>query len=69
MDRYLRTALLRAVLEASTSEHAARAAAMTAATDNAEEMIEDLTMDYNKARQAGITRELSEIVSTAEATA
>jgi F-type H+-transporting ATPase subunit gamma len=42
---------------------------MTAATDNAEEMIEDLTMDYNKARQAGITRELSEIVSTAEATA
>lgn len=69
MDRYLRTALLGAVLEASTSEHAARVAAMTAATDNAEEMIEELTMDYNKARQAGITRELSEIVSTAEATA
>jgi F-type H+-transporting ATPase subunit gamma len=69
MDRYLRTALLGAVLEASTSEHAARVAAMTAATDNAEEMIQDLTMDYNKARQAGITRELIEIVSGAEATA
>jgi F-type H+-transporting ATPase subunit gamma len=69
MDRYLRTALLGAVLDASTSEHAARVAAMTAATENAEDMIEDLTMDYNKARQAGITRELSEIVSTAEATA
>jgi F-type H+-transporting ATPase subunit gamma len=68
MDRYLRTAVLGAVLEASTSEHAARVAAMTAATDNAEEMIQDLTMDYNKARQAGITRELTEIVSTAEAT-
>lgn len=69
MERYLRTAVLGAVLEGSTSEHAARAAAMTAATDNAEEMITDLTMDYNRARQAGITRELSEIVSTAEATA
>ncbi len=69
MDRYLRTALLGAVLEASTSEHAARVAAMTAATDNAEEMIQDLTMDYNKARQAGITKELTEIVSGAEATA
>lgn len=69
MSRYLRTTLLSAVLEASTSEHAARVAAMTAATDNAEEMIQDLTMDYNKARQAGITKELTEIVSGAEATA
>lgn len=69
MERYLRTAILAAVLEASTSEHAARAAAMTAATDNAEEMIQGLTMDYNKARQASITKELTEIVSTAEATA
>jgi F-type H+-transporting ATPase subunit gamma len=69
MDRYLRAVLLGAVLESSASEHAARVAAMAAATDNAEEMVRDLTMDYNKARQAGITKELSEIVGTAEATA
>jgi len=68
MRRYLRNAVTGAVLEASASEHAARVAAMTAATDNAEEMIRDLTLDYNKARQAGITRELTEIVGAAEAT-
>jgi F-type H+-transporting ATPase subunit gamma len=69
VERYLRTALLLAALEASASEHAARVAAMTAATDNAEEMIQGLTQDYNVARQAAITRELTEIVGTAEATA
>ncbi len=40
---------------------------MTAAADNAEEMIRELTMDYNKARQASITQELTEIVSAGEA--
>jgi len=69
MLRYLRAQVLGAVMEASASEHAARLAAMTAATDNAEEMIRDLTLDYNKARQAGITKELTEIVGAAEATA
>ena len=69
MDRYLRSRILGAVLEASASEHGARVAAMTAAADNAEEMIHDLTMDYNKARQAGITQELAEIVGSGEATA
>jgi F-type H+-transporting ATPase subunit gamma len=69
MRRYLWGAFGAAVLEASASEHAARVAAMTAATDNAEEMIHDLVMDYNRARQAGITKELMEIVSAAEATA
>jgi F-type H+-transporting ATPase subunit gamma len=69
MTRYLRCELLGAVLSASTSEHAARVAAMTAATDNAEDMIRGLTLDYNKARQAGITRELTELVGAAEATA
>ena len=68
MRRYLRSEMLGAALEASASEHAARASAMTAATDNAEEMIRDLTMDYNKARQAGITKELTELVGAAEAT-
>jgi F-type H+-transporting ATPase subunit gamma len=57
------------VEEASASEHAARVAAMTAATDNAEEMIHTLTLEYNKARQAGITKELTEIVGTSEASA
>jgi len=69
MDRYLRSQLLAAILEASASEHGARVAAMTNASDNAEEMIRTLTLDYNKARQAAITRELGEIVSTSEATA
>lgn len=68
MRRYLQNELLWAVLEASASEHAARVAAMTAATDNAEEMIGQLTLDYNKARQAGITKELVELVSAADST-
>jgi len=66
--RYLRGQLVGMVLEASASEHAARVAAMTAATDNAEEMTRDLTLAYNKARQAGITKELTEIVGASEAT-
>jgi F-type H+-transporting ATPase subunit gamma len=69
MTRYLRTELLGAVLSASASEHAARVQAMTAATDNAEDMINGLTLDYNKARQSGITRELTELAGAAEATA
>ncbi len=68
MVRYLRAEVLGAVLEASASEHTARVMAMTSATDNAEEMIRDLTREYNKARQAGITKELAEIVGAAEAT-
>jgi len=69
MTRYLRARLAGIVQEASASEHAARVAAMTAATDNAEEMIRSLTLAYNKARQAGITKELTEIVGASEATA
>jgi F-type H+-transporting ATPase subunit gamma len=68
MRRYLQNEILSAVLEASASEHAARVAAMTAATDNAEDMIRQLTLDYNKARQAGITKELVELVSAADST-
>ena len=69
MARYLRAQILGAVMQASASEHAQRVGAMTAASDNAEEMIGDLTLQYNKARQAGITKELTEIVGAAEATA
>ena len=55
------------MLEAFTSEHSARMIAMKNATDNAEELIDDLTLQRNKMRQALITKEISEIVGTAEA--
>ena len=56
-----------ALLETSTSEHAARMAAMDNATKACNDMIEDLTLAYNKARQAAITAELMDIVGGAEA--
>jgi len=55
------------VLEAFTSEHSARMIAMKNATDNAEELLDDLTLLRNKVRQASITKEISEIVGTTEA--
>lgn len=55
------------LLEAFTSEHGARMIAMKNATDNAQELLESLTMQRNKIRQASITKEISEIVGTAEA--
>jgi F-type H+-transporting ATPase subunit gamma len=55
------------MLEASASEHAARRRAMKAATDNADELIQDLTRVYNQARQAEITTEIMEVVGGAEA--
>jgi len=55
------------LLEASASEHGARMTAMDAATTNAAEMISSLTLQMNRARQASITKELMEVVSTAEA--
>lgn len=67
LRRYVRGQLAGMVWESSASEHAARVAAMAAATDNAEEMMRDLTLAYNKARQAGITKELTEIVAASEA--
>ena len=59
--------LFRAVLESVASEHGARMSAMENATKNASEMIDGLTLQYNKARQASITKELMEIVSGVEA--
>lgn len=59
--------VLQAILEARASEHAARMFAMKNATDNAEELIDDLTLAYNNARQAAITQELAEITAGAEA--
>jgi len=69
LPRFIRTRVWAAVLDAQASEHAARMIAMTLATDNAGEMIDSLTLEYNKARQASITRELLDIVGTAEALA
>lgn len=59
--------LYRMMLEGSASEHAARMTAMDNATNNAEEVVKKLTLDYNRARQAAITTELIEITSGAEA--
>jgi F-type H+-transporting ATPase subunit gamma len=59
--------LYRAVLENQASEQSARMIAMRNSTDNANELIEDLTLVYNKTRQATITREMIEIASGAEA--
>lgn len=55
------------ILESNASEHSARMVAMKNASDNAKELITDLTLEYNKARQAGITRELTEITAGKEA--
>ncbi|HEX2193624.1 MAG TPA: ATP synthase F1 subunit gamma [Candidatus Limnocylindria bacterium] len=67
LPHYVAIDLYRAVLEANASEQSARMIAMRNATDNANELIEDLTLVYNKTRQATITREMIEIASGAEA--
>jgi F-type H+-transporting ATPase subunit gamma len=65
LPRYVETQILRAMLESSAAEHAARMTAMEAATNNANDMIEALTLHMNKVRQAAITKEIIEIVSGA----
>jgi F-type H+-transporting ATPase subunit gamma len=65
--RYIEADVYHAVLENLASEHAARMIAMKNATDNAGELIDELTLAYNKARQAAITQEISEIVGGAAA--
>ena len=55
------------LLESSASEHSARMTAMDSATNNADKVIKSLTLEYNRARQASITKELIEITSGAEA--
>ena len=63
----VKTALFQAFLDATTSENVARMVAMKSATDNADEMVKSLTMQYNRARQSQITTELSEIMGGVEA--
>ncbi len=67
LPRHLYFQLWRALLESNAAEQGARMAAMENATSNADELISSLQLQYNKARQASITKELLEIVSGAEA--
>jgi F-type H+-transporting ATPase subunit gamma len=67
LGRYVESVVYQAVLENLASEHAARMVAMKAASDNASKVIDTLTLVYNKARQAAITQEISEIVGGAAA--
>lgn len=67
IPKYIESTIYGALIESSCSEQGARRTAMESATDNAEEMIDELTLSFNRARQAAITSELSEIVAGAEA--
>jgi F-type H+-transporting ATPase subunit gamma len=67
LPRYVATRLFQAVLESKASEESSRMVAMKNATENADELIDDYTLAYNKVRQANITREMIEIASGARA--
>ncbi len=67
VPQYVNYQLYQMILESRASEHSARMVAMKAATDNAKEMIKDLTLEYNKQRQAAITAELLEITTAMRA--
>jgi F-type H+-transporting ATPase subunit gamma len=69
LPRYVEVQLYQAILEAIASEHSARMVAMRSASDNAKDIVRDLVLDRNKARQAQITREVSEIAAGANAMA
>ena len=65
--RYVETLIYQAVAENMASEQSARMVAMKAASDNAKKLIDELQLVYNKTRQAGITKEITEIVGGAAA--
>ena len=67
LPHFVAVDIYRAVLENRASEQSAQMVAMRSATDNANDLIDDLTLVYNKTRQANITREMTEIASGAEA--
>ncbi len=69
LPRYVRAWVYRMLLEGAASEHSARLMAMTAATDNADDMMEQFTRQINRARQQEVTRELLDVVSGADALA
>ncbi len=66
LDRFLKRETYQLLLDARASEHSARMVAMKAATDNAKKLSDQLTLQYNKARQAGITQEILEITAAAQ---
>ena len=67
IPKILKTQLFKALLDSNASEHGARMTAMDAASENANELLKDLRISYNRARQAAITTELTEIVGGAAA--
>ena len=67
VPKYLSSILYGAMVEAAASENGARMQAMDSATNNAQEMMEELALKYNRARQGSITQELTEIIAGAEA--
>lgn len=67
LPQYVKNVIFGSLLQSKASEFASRMTAMDSATENAEELIEELTLSYNRARQAAITQELTEIVGGAEA--
>lgn len=67
LTRYIKTQVYRYLLESNTSEEAARMVAMENATNNANDMMDSLTLEYNKARQAAITKEMLDIIGGVEA--
>jgi len=67
LPQYAESLIYGAILDAKASEHAARMTAMKSASDNAEELIGELTLSYNRARQAAITQEITEIIGGASA--
>lgn len=67
MDLYLKEEIYMKLLESEVCEQAARSNAMENATDNAKEILDDLAIKFNKARQGSITQEITEIVSAANA--
>jgi F-type H+-transporting ATPase subunit gamma len=69
LPRYVEIEIYQAIVEGLASEHSARMVAMRNATDNAKDIVQDLTLSLNKARQAQITREVSEIAAGANAQA
>ncbi|MDU5226679.1 MAG: F0F1 ATP synthase subunit gamma, partial [Streptococcus sp.] len=67
LPQYAESLIYGAIVDAKTAEHAAGMTAMQTATDNAKNVINDLTIQYNRARQAAITQEITEIVGGASA--
>src|SRR5699024_270018 len=62
LPQYAQSIIYGAILDATTSEHAARMTVMNTSTDNANDNIDELTQSYNRARQAAITQEITEII-------